>query len=158
MSSTYFFTVRLHDPRRSLLTDHIDLLRQSVRDVRAKHRFEIDGCVVLPNHLHMVWTLPSEDMNAGTRWGAIKGKFTRGLRQAQVISRNEMRAATEVLGHAGIWAPGYQSRLLVSEAQRQASITYCWGNPVKHGLVQDACDWPYSSLHRDFPRPAMAAE
>jgi putative transposase len=26
----------------------------------------------------------------------------------------------------------------------------CWGNPVKHGYVTRAVDWPYSSVHREM--------
>lgn len=157
-ASTYFFTARLLDRNRTLLTDHIDLLRIAVKEVRATQPFAIDAWVVLPDHMHAVWHVPVDGTTCGQRWGAIKGKFTRHLRGAKVISACEMRAAKEVLGHAGVWQPGVQQMELVSEAQRHACTTYCWGNPVKHGYVSEPHDWPYSSIHRDQPRMAMAAE
>jgi len=48
----YFFTVNLLERRRTLLTDQIDLLRDSVRRVRRLHPFHIDAWVVLPDHMH----------------------------------------------------------------------------------------------------------
>ncbi len=157
-TSTHFFSVRLLGRNRTLLTDHIDLLRRAVKEVRESHPFAIDAWVVLPDHMHAVWSVPVDGTTCGQRWGAIKGKFTRGLRSAQVLSANEMRAAKEVLGHAGVWQPGVQQMDLVSEAQRYACVTYCWGNPVKHGLVAEPHDWPFSSIHRDQPRMSVAAQ
>jgi len=55
---TYFFTVNLLERRRTLLVDHVDILREAVRHVRARHPFHIDAWVVLPDHLHGIWTLP----------------------------------------------------------------------------------------------------
>ncbi len=62
---TYFFTVNLLERKLSLLTDHIDALRAAVRRIRARHPFHIDAWVVLPDHLHCVWTLPPDDWGGG---------------------------------------------------------------------------------------------
>ncbi|MEL6642205.1 MAG: hypothetical protein AAFP98_13010 [Pseudomonadota bacterium] len=122
------------------------------------HPFDVDAWVVLPDHMHAIWTLPEDGSTAGTRWGAIKSKFTRGLRKARVVSPFELRAAKQVLGHSGIWQPGFRELHLRSEDERHACTTYCWGNPVKHGLVGEPYEWPYSSIHRDRPRMSHAAE
>jgi REP element-mobilizing transposase RayT len=63
---TYFFTVNLADRRLRLLTDHIDLLRAAFRDTRTRHPFAIDAIVILPDHLHAMWTLPDEDRDFAT--------------------------------------------------------------------------------------------
>jgi putative transposase len=64
----FFFTVNLAERRLRLLTDHIDLLRKAFRDVRRSHPFEIDAIVILPDHLHAVWTLPQDDADFALRW------------------------------------------------------------------------------------------
>lgn len=64
---TYFFTVALAERSRRLLVDHIDLLRGSFRQVKAAHPFEIVAIVILPDHLHSVWTLPEGDSDYSTR-------------------------------------------------------------------------------------------
>jgi REP element-mobilizing transposase RayT len=58
---SYFFTVNLADRRLRLLTDHIDLLRGAVRYAQSRHPFSIEAVVVLPDHLHAIWTLPEGD-------------------------------------------------------------------------------------------------
>ena len=57
----FFFTVNLAERRLHLLTEHIDELRNAFRKVRRQHPFTIDAMVVLPDHLHAVWTLPEAD-------------------------------------------------------------------------------------------------
>ena len=61
---SYFFTVNLLDRRSRLLTENIELLRGAFRDVHKGHPFTIEATVVLPDHLHAIWTLP--EGNAGS--------------------------------------------------------------------------------------------
>ena len=77
-----FFTVALADRRSDLLVRQVDRLRDAVRRVRADRPFGIDAWVVLPDHLHAVWTLPEGDKNFSTRWGAIKAQFSMSIRRA----------------------------------------------------------------------------
>lgn len=66
---TWFFTVNLADRREDYLTRHIEVLRQAVRQTRSRHPFEIIAMVVLPDHLHAIWTLPPGDADYPLRWG-----------------------------------------------------------------------------------------
>ena len=69
---TYFFTVNLEDRRLRLLTDHVDQLRSAFKYARTRHPFAIDAIVVLPEHLHAIWTLPEDDSDYATRWRLVK--------------------------------------------------------------------------------------
>ncbi len=82
----YFFTVNLLERQRTLLTDHIDLLRDSVRRVRRLHPFHIDAWVVLPDHMHCIWTLPSDTDDFPMRWRLIKLLFSKGLPRTERLS------------------------------------------------------------------------
>jgi putative transposase len=67
-----------------LLTDNIDLLRRAVSGVKREHPFDLIAMVVLPEHLHCVWALPTGDAGplatlSPTRWKKIKAAFSRGL-------------------------------------------------------------------------------
>lgn len=64
---SYFFTVNLQDKKSQLLVEQVDLLRESVRWVKQRKPFRIDAWVVLPNHLHAVWTLPENDTDYSGR-------------------------------------------------------------------------------------------
>ena len=76
---TFFFTVTLADRTSRALTEHITALRAAVRQTRTSQPFGIDAIVVLPDHLHMVMTLPEEDADYPNRWRLIKRRFTDAL-------------------------------------------------------------------------------
>src|ERR1700681_3948620 len=83
---SYFFTVNLADRRSRLLTEHIELLRGAFRGVHLGHPFTIEATVVLPDHLHAIWTLPEGNAGFATRWRLIKAAFSRGLPRGEGIS------------------------------------------------------------------------
>ena len=82
---SYFFTVALADRRSDLLVREIALLRDACRKVLAARPVRVDAMVVLPDHLHAVWTLPEGDSDFSRRWAAIKARFSRAARRAGLI-------------------------------------------------------------------------
>src|SRR6476469_3392241 len=76
---TYFFTVTLADRRSNVLVEHVDALRAAFRAARQERPFTIDAIVVLPDHLHTIWTLPAGDADFSGRWKRIKAHFTHRL-------------------------------------------------------------------------------
>ncbi len=140
---TYFFTVNLWDRDAHLLVDHIDLLRVTVRRVRDLRPFHIDAWVVLPDHLHALWTLPDGDANYRDRWQAIKMGFSKGIDTSEARSRSRA-----LRGERGIWQRRYWEHTIRDDRDFAAHMDYVHFNPVKHGLVAAVADWPYSSFHR----------
>ncbi|RUS60767.1 transposase [Pseudorhodobacter sp. E13] len=143
--ATYFFTVNLAVRGQSLLTDQIDLLRQAYRDTIAENRVFCDAMVVLPDHLHAVWTLPPGDAGYSERWRRIKARFSHALGQEQ--GRSASKAAKR---ERGIWQRRFWEHVIRDDADYARHVTYCWGDPVHHGLVSQAQDWPFSTFHRDL--------
>ena len=138
-----FFTVNLAERRLRLLTEHIDSLRAAFRQTRRNHPFTIDAMVVLPDHLHTVWTLPEGDADFSTRWRLIKSAFSRSLRIGERLSPS--RAAK---GERGIWQRRYWEHTTRDEDDFARHVDYIHINQVKHRLVTRVGDWPYSSFHR----------
>ena len=95
---SYFFTVNLADRRCALLTDHVVLLRAAFRQVRARHPFAIEAAVILPDHLHAIWTLPEGDADFATRRRLIKSGFSHALPRTEGISASRAAKAER-----GIW-------------------------------------------------------
>jgi REP element-mobilizing transposase RayT len=54
----HFFTVALAERRCRLLTENIQRLRTAFRQVMADHPFSMEAVVILPDHLHYIWTFP----------------------------------------------------------------------------------------------------
>lgn len=140
---SYFFTVNLANRRSRLLTDNIALLRTAFREVRARHPFAVDAVVVLPDHLHSIWTLPDGDADFAMRWRLIKSTFSRALPRCEWVS-NSRRGK----GERGVWQRRYWEHTLRDEADFVRHADYVHFNPVKHGHVGQVKDWPYSSFHR----------
>jgi len=145
---TYFFTVNLLERYpNDLLVRHIDLLRAVVREVRTKRPFHIDAWVVLPDHLHGVWTLPPGDDDFTNRWRLIKQGFSKGLPLTE--RRSKVRIAR---GERGIWQRRFWEHAIRDEEDYAAHVDYCHINPVKHGYVQRVAEWPHSTFHRHVER------
>jgi putative transposase len=141
--ASYFFTVNLADRGSRLLTDRIGLLRAAFRQTRSRHPFAIDAIVVLPDHLHAIWTLPDSDADFAVRWRLIKSTFSRALPQREGISASRIAK-----GERGIWQRRYWEHTLRDEEDLARHVDYIHFNPVKHGHVARVTDWPYSSFHR----------
>lgn len=137
--ATIFFTVALADRSSRLLIDDIQGLREAVTKTRHERPFQIDAWVVLPDHMHCVWTLPQGDNDYATRWRLIKTRFSRrhpvAPRSKSQIARNER----------AIWQRRFWEHHIRDERDYQAHIEYCWFNPIKHGHVERPQDWPFSS-------------
>jgi putative transposase len=137
----WFFTVTLRDRRSTLLADRIDELRTATRQTLARHPFHIDAFVVLPDHIHAVWTLPPGDADFSKRWRLIKAHFI-----PKHESQIPIRAAR---GERGLWQQRFWEHLIRHEDDYRRHVDYCYINPMKHGLVRRIRDWPFSSFHRD---------
>ena len=150
---TYFFTPTLRDRRRSLLTNHVDLLRTAFRAERERHPFEILAIVVLPEHLHAVITLPDGDSHYSRRWRSIKGGFSHSLFRAGVALEKDSR------GEYRLWQRRFWEHTIRDERDLETHVHY---NSVKHGLVSRVIDWPWFSFHRfvrlGWASPNWAAE
>lgn len=142
--ATVFFTVTLRERGTRLLVDHISTLRSAVAMTKAERPFHIEAWVVLPDHMHCVWTLPGGDSDFSTRWRLIKARFSRALPEGRLRRSHVARQ------ERGIWQRRFWEHHIRDEADMAAHVNYCWINPVKHGLVERPEDWPYSSIHRDL--------
>jgi putative transposase len=144
--TTYFFTVNTYRRQRILTLPEVFVtLRNALRAVRDQHPFRIDALAVLPDHLHTLWTLPPDDADYALRWSLIKRQVSQSARhliaQAQSASRVKRR-------EIGFWQRRYWEHQIHDDADFARHMDYVHYNPVKHGLVEQVRDWPYSTFHR----------
>ncbi|MFZ5502784.1 MAG: REP-associated tyrosine transposase [Pseudomonadota bacterium] len=144
--ASYFFTL-VTERRRPILATVtvVECLRAAFRAVRKTRPFELDAIVVLPDHLHCIWTLPQGDADFSTRWRLIKTRFTKQCDPVLRVPSDLARAAKH---EQAIWQHRYWEHLLRDETDYVRHIEYIHYNPVKHGLVSSAIEWPYSSFRR----------
>ena len=96
--ASYFFTVNIANRTSKLLTNNITLLRSVFQRVKTHHPFHIDAIVILPDHLHCIWTLPENDRNYAMRWSLIKSGFSRGIPCGEFCSPSRKKR-----GERGLW-------------------------------------------------------
>lgn len=109
---SYCFTVNLAERHDTvLLVEHIALLKQAFRQTRLERPFTMPGFVILPEHLHCLWTLPAGDHDFPTRWRLIKSRFSRAL------PRDERRSASRLRkNERGIWQRRFWEHLVRDDA------------------------------------------
>jgi len=131
----YFFTLAIYRHRPVLaLGDGLFILRRALADVMSQRPFILDALVVLPDHLHCIWTLPEGDTDCAGRWAAIKSQFSCQYRRTGRMPRRQL------------WEPHFQARRLRSEADYREHVDYVHFDPVKHGYVEAAAHWLPSSF------------
>jgi putative transposase len=133
-----FFTVALADRGSDLLVAEIGRLRDAVRATRAERPFGIDAFVVLPDHLHAVWSLPDDD-DYPTRWRLIKPRFSMGL------PKGPLRRSHLARQERGIWQRRYWEHHLRGGRDMADAVRFCHWNPVRHGLVAAPEAWPFTT-------------
>jgi len=144
---TFFFTVVTYKRYPVFVVDaNIELLRRCFQIIMAKHPFRIDAIVILPDHLHTIWTLPDGEFDFSTRWKLIKGAYSRYYSVSREINISEsMRRKRE----KGIWQRRFWEHTIRNEEDFNRHCDYIHYNPVKHGLVSFPVEWKNSSF-RNF--------
>ena len=133
----YFFTVVTHQRCRLFVRDEqVEHLRFACRRVMEKYPFSIDAMVVLPDHLHCIWTLPPGDADFATRWRLIK---------TYVTKRMSDYGATHLI-RPTVWQQRYWEHVIRDETDFRAHVDYIHYNPVRHGYVRMPADWAWSSF------------
>ncbi len=111
--------------------------------------FVIEAFVLLPDHLHCIWTLPPDDADYATRWSMIKRGMSQKVRN---LIQVPLRMSQQNRGEIGLWQRRFWEHQIRDDADREGHVDYIHWNPVKHGYVRQVRDWPYSSFHRFVAR------
>jgi putative transposase len=145
---TYFFTVVTHE-RRPILTTKLGrkCLRHAIEDELTRATFALVAIVLLPDHLHAVWTLPAGDSSYSLRWARIKEQFTREFLKA---GGSEGRTTANRVKHRerAVWQHRFWEHTVRDADDLKRCVDYLHYNPVKHGLVSRVAEYPWSTFHK----------
>ncbi|MCA0274136.1 MAG: transposase [Proteobacteria bacterium] len=151
--ATYFFTVCVEDRGTRTLTDHIGHLREAYRRTLLEFPVTCHAMVVLPDHIHAIWTEPEGEANFPERWRRIKARFSHS-----VAGDFRPSPSKQAKRERGLWQRRFWEHALRDEAEFIRAMEYCHMNPVKHGLVHEPEHWPYSSFTRRMGNIAHPTE
>ena len=143
----YFFTI-VTAHRRPVFHDEaaLELLRQAFRHVNEKRPSTVNAMVVLPDHLHCLWTLSPADSDYPRRWRLIKTWVTK--RSDFAHHRHPERTVCQAR---------YWEHFIKDETDYRRYVEYIHYNPVKHGCVRKPMEWPHSSFLR-YVKEGLYAE
>jgi putative transposase len=124
----------------------VTILRNVFKKVMGKRPFEMDAVVILPDHMHCIWTLPEGDIDYSVRWSIIKRTFTQCISEKvrmahPTVSRSKRR-------EGAVWQRRFWEHQIRDERDYRMHCDYIHYNPVKHGLTSVPKDWPHSSFKK----------
>jgi len=145
---TYFFTVVTYQRRKILCDENVrSALRNAIQKTRLSYPFDIDAWVLLPDHLHCMWTLPADDSDFSKRWAMIKRSVTKqcatGYHRDELMNQSKLKRKEST-----IWQRRFWEHQIHNEQDYQQHFDYIHYNPVKHAYVPTVKDWSHSSFHR----------
>ncbi len=145
---TFFFTVVTYN-RRPLFRDPTArrVLRGAFNKTRTRRPFAIDAIILLPDHLHVIWTQPEGDHDFSTRWRKIKERFSRDYQKAggteSTVTPGQGRKSL-----VGFWQPRFWEHTIRDDEDFRRHVDYIHFNPVRHGLATCPHGWEWSSFRR----------
>ena len=115
---------------------------------------------VLPDHMHIIISPGDEGLSEfmrsfkrnsawdiGQMLGIHRSAGSRTRAAGDVASTNIVAGNGTDLSNFNGWQRGFHDELIRDEIQLQRAITYVQENALKHNLVDDPMDWPWSSFH-----------
>jgi putative transposase len=146
--STFFFVVVAYRRRRIFCDPAFRAaLRHAIQNVRMTRPFTVDAWVLLPDHMHCIWTMPDGDHDYSTRWAEIK-RFVVSACRNQFHASRLLTASGRQRQESSIWQRRFWERQIRDELDMERHVDYIHFNPVKHGYVKSVCEWPHSTFHR----------
>jgi putative transposase len=131
-SRTFFVTTRTAGGRSLFQTTRMaELLIDVLRSCVKAGRFTVHDFVVMPNHVHILMTIPSS-MTIERAMRFIKGGFS-------------FRAKRELGFQGEIWQRGFSDVRIVDESSLQQHRAYIDNNPLRAGLAGVPEDYPYGT-------------
>jgi putative transposase len=109
-----------------------DLLLRVLEQARQRYRFALLGYVVMPEHVHLLMTMPSIG-DPSVVMKVVKERFTRLLRKREVLV-------------GPMWQKRFYDFNVCTGKKRVKKLRYMHRNPVKRGLVSSPEEWDWSSF------------
>jgi putative transposase len=143
---TYFFTVVTYRRIPIFINDsRVNYFKKCIKDTMRRYPFKVEAMVVLPDHIHTIWTLPEKDDDFSTRWMLIKKRFS--IHHADIIKSPVSESRLKKREY-GIWQRRFWEHLIRNDEDYALHCDYIHYNPIKHGLVDSPGLWKYSSFNQ----------
>jgi putative transposase len=145
---TYFLTIATYQ-RAPIFAEkkNVDRLRRALALVKHEQPFDFHAGVVLPDHVHFLWSLPSGDTAYSRRVGQMKVLCTHMLRGRKALPVN-LSTSRRKHRESDVWHRRFWELTIQDDDDFEQHLHYIHYNPVKHRYVKCPHLWPYSSFQR----------
>ncbi|MDP8256221.1 MAG: transposase [Candidatus Alcyoniella australis] len=144
---THFITIKIQDKHPVFQEKKaVQSLRECIRKVQSRYPFEVEALVTMPDHLHLILTLPQDDDVLNLRVQAIQTAFAKTYGRNLDLGKDSPDSSR--VRQSTIWRRRYCNHLICDDADLAKHIEYVFWNPVKHGLVKNPSSWPYCNMSR----------
>lgn len=143
-----FFLTLVTYKRRALFAsaEAVGVVREALRAVQGERPFVVQAAVIMPDHLHFLWKLPTADGDFSKRVGRFKVEVTRALKAGW--ARPTVSSSRERHRESAVWQRRFWEHTIRDEDDWRRHMDYIHYNPVHHGLVKCPHEWPFSSFSR----------
>jgi len=143
-SRTFFVTTGTAAGKALFQTDRMaSLFIEVLRFYMKAAKFVIHDFVVMPNHVHVLLTIPG-DMSIEKAMQLIKGNFS-------------FRAKKELQYEGEIWQRGFTDVRIRDEQSFLQHQSYIDNNPVRAGLANSVGDYVHGSAYLRRQKSALRA-
>lgn len=144
IQGSYVFLTVVTYNRKKILTENIELLRNSFKNAKKYFNFEIVAVVILPDHFHILLK-PENIADYPKIITSIKFYFSRRFnvvgQECPTYDRTK-----------NIWQRRFFEHTIRDEKDLYNHLDYIHYNPVKHNYSENVNDWEYSSFHKFVKR------
>ena len=145
---SHFITTSCYQRRPLLATPRSrHLFLEVLEQIRQRHQFVVAGYVVMPEHVHLLFTEP-ERGDPSLLLAALKQTFAhrllRELRAKPGAQIDALWSTPVTVGH--IWQRRFHDFVVFAEKKRVEKLRYMHRNPVQRGLVPKPEEWLWSSF------------
>jgi len=164
IDSLYFITSVTKD-RKNIFTckENIKILLNAFDLYRKKLQYKIIAYIILPNHFHCI-IMPSSVANISKIMQSIKGYSAREINKKCMIDNNNIvNSTTEVVPtvvptrvvstknkFVSIWQHQFLDHMIRKKEDYKQHIEYIHFNPIKHKIVGEISDYPWSSYRNYY--------
>lgn len=120
--------------RIPILTDEagINLLYESLERAYIKYEFEINGYVIMPDHVHFI--LISTSDNLSEIMHDIKGYFAYNMFKRKLYQ-----------SHDPVWQRSFYDHVIRNEKDLVEKLNYIHSYPLRAGLIGEIVEYEHSS-------------
>lgn len=140
VSPYHFVTIRAYERAPLLAQGKLkQLLLDCFAETKKRCKLTVAGYVLLDDHAHFLFSLPAEH-ECSAVMNELRTNFMRARRRATPLLERELPNSTP------FWEQTIEYRCAYSVDDLRAYLDFIHYDPVRHGQVARAADYPWSSL------------